>query len=83
MTGSSFVLADHLAAVVVLDAATGLPVTLPYGTGTTRTTALDGTLAGVSVPTDTLDGGLPLRCACTRWNNTASVAVGYAAVNGG
>ena len=43
--------AQHLASLLVVDASTGLPVTLEYGTGTTRTTNADGTLASVSVPT--------------------------------
>jgi hypothetical protein len=37
--------------LLVVDAGTGLPVTLSYGLGTTRTAAADGTLATVSVPT--------------------------------
>ncbi|HEY8089427.1 MAG TPA: hypothetical protein VIF09_16315, partial [Polyangiaceae bacterium] len=51
VTGSSLALAQHLASVLVLDASTGQPVTLPYGTGTTRTANADGTLATVTVPT--------------------------------
>jgi hypothetical protein len=51
LAGTSVKLAEHLAAVLVLDASTGQPVTLDYGTGTTRTANADGTLATVSVPT--------------------------------
>jgi len=51
VTGSSVLTAQHLAAILVVDAGTGLPVTLEYGTGTTRTTNADGTLATVTVPT--------------------------------
>ncbi|MGH7295610.1 MAG: hypothetical protein ACRELB_11780, partial [Polyangiaceae bacterium] len=51
VTGSAVPLSEHLAALLVLDASTGQPVTLPYGTGTTRTANADGTLATVSVPT--------------------------------
>ena len=51
LTGSSLVLAQHLVSVLALDAATGQPVTLPYGTGTARTANTDGTLASVTVPT--------------------------------
>jgi outer membrane protein assembly factor BamB len=50
VSGTSVKLADHLAAVLVLDGS-GQPVTLQYGTGTTRTANADGTLATVSVPT--------------------------------
>ena len=51
VTGSSLVVAQHLVSVLVLDASSGQPVTLPYGTGTTRTADADGTLASVTVPT--------------------------------
>jgi hypothetical protein len=51
VTGSAVQLAQHLAGLLVVDASSGLPVTLPYGTGTTRTANADGTLATVSVPT--------------------------------
>jgi outer membrane protein assembly factor BamB len=49
--GPSVSPSDHLAAVLVVDASTGQPVVLPYGTGTARTTNADGSLATVSVPT--------------------------------
>jgi len=51
LTGSAVQVSEHLAGLLVVDASTGLPVTLPYGTGTTRTASSDGTLATVSVPT--------------------------------
>jgi outer membrane protein assembly factor BamB len=50
LAGASARLAEHLAAVLVLDGA-GKPVTLDYGTGTTRTANPDGTIATVGVPT--------------------------------
>jgi outer membrane protein assembly factor BamB len=51
VTGSSVHPDQHFAGLLVVDPTTGLPVTLPYGTGTTHTTAADGTLASVTVPT--------------------------------
>jgi outer membrane protein assembly factor BamB len=51
VTGSAVPVSEHLAGLLVVDASSGLPVTLPYGTGTTRTANADGTLATVSVPT--------------------------------
>jgi outer membrane protein assembly factor BamB len=51
VTGSSVNINDHLAALLVIDPTTSAPVTLGYGLGTTRTSAPDGTLTGVSVPT--------------------------------
>jgi outer membrane protein assembly factor BamB len=42
---------EHLAGILAVDPATGQPLTLPYGTGTTRTSAPDGTLATVTLPT--------------------------------
>jgi hypothetical protein len=50
-TGSSVRPDEHLAGILVVDPATGRPVTLPYGTGTTRAVAPDGTLASVAVQT--------------------------------
>ena len=50
LTGSSLMLADHVAAVLLIDAATGDPVTLSYGPATTRTATPDGAIATVSVP---------------------------------
>jgi hypothetical protein len=51
VTGSQIDPTQHLAALLAVDPSTGLPITLEYGTSTTRTTASDGTLASVSVPT--------------------------------
>jgi len=51
VSGSAVQLTQHLAGLLVVDASSDLPVTLPYGTGTTRTANSDGTLATVSVPT--------------------------------
>jgi hypothetical protein len=51
VSGSQVKISEHLAALLVVDGSTGLPVTLEYGTGTTRTANADGTLATVSVPT--------------------------------
>jgi hypothetical protein len=50
-TGSHVRPDEHLAGILVVDPATGQPLTLPYGTGTTRTAASDGTLASVTLPT--------------------------------
>jgi hypothetical protein len=36
--------------VLLVDAATGLPVTLDYGLSTTRTAAADGTAQTVTIP---------------------------------
>lgn len=61
LTGSQVKLADHLVSLLVVDSApagltgaaatVGLPVTLEYGLGTTRTTNGDGSVATVQVPT--------------------------------
>ena len=51
VSGSAVQVAQHLVGLLVVDPSSGLPVTLPYGTGTTRTTNADGTLATVTVPT--------------------------------
>jgi hypothetical protein len=51
VTGSRVRPDEHLAGILVVDPATGRPVTLPYGPGTTRGWAPDGTLASVTVPT--------------------------------
>jgi hypothetical protein len=51
VTGSAVQVAQHLVGLLAVDSSSGLPVTLPYGTGTTRTTNADGTLATVTVPT--------------------------------
>ena len=56
LTGSSLAVSDHVASVLLIDAATGDPVTLSYGLATTRTPA-SGPLATVSVPITGL--GLP------------------------
>lgn len=50
LTGSTLPLADHVAAVLLVDAATGKPVTLDYGLSTARTADAAGALATVSVP---------------------------------
>jgi hypothetical protein len=50
LTGSQLALKDHLASILLVDATTGKPVTLGYGLDTTRTAAMDGTIATVSVP---------------------------------
>lgn len=51
VTGSMVKPSEHLVGVLAVDASTGQPVSLQYGTDTTRTTNPDGTLASVSVPT--------------------------------
>jgi hypothetical protein len=50
LAGSSLHLADHVAAIFLVDAADGSPVTLSYGLDTQRTAAADGTLAQVTLP---------------------------------
>jgi outer membrane protein assembly factor BamB len=50
LTGSSLLLAEHVAAILLVDAATGAPVTLSYGPDTTRTTTAAGAIATVTVP---------------------------------
>jgi hypothetical protein len=50
LTGSSLKLADHLASILLVDAATGAPVTMGYALDTVRTAAADGSLATVRVP---------------------------------
>jgi outer membrane protein assembly factor BamB len=49
--GSAVRPTEHLVGLLVSDATTGLPVALQYGPGTTRSTAADGTIATVTVPT--------------------------------
>jgi hypothetical protein len=51
LTGSATKPSAQLVSILAVDASTGLPVSLQYGTGTTRTTNPDGTLATVNVPT--------------------------------
>jgi hypothetical protein len=75
VSGSQIQVAEHLAALLVVDAASGLPVPLQYGTATTRETAPDGTLSGVSLSTEGLDGGLPPSVRVHLMVDTASVAV--------
>jgi outer membrane protein assembly factor BamB len=74
VTGSQVMTAQHLASLLVVDASTGLPVTLEYGTGTTRTTNADGTLASVSVPTKGVT--LPAAMQVVLIIDTTSVAQG-------
>jgi outer membrane protein assembly factor BamB len=50
LTGSTLKVAEHVLAVLLVDAATGLPVTLDYGLSTTRTAAADGTAQTVTIP---------------------------------
>lgn len=47
VTGSSVKLEDHSVGLLVIDAATGKPLSLDYGLKTSRTAASDGTLAKV------------------------------------
>lgn len=51
VVGSAIKPTDHYVGLLAVDASTGQPVGLQYGTGTKRTTAADGTVASVSVPT--------------------------------
>jgi hypothetical protein len=50
LTGATLKASDHLASILVVDAATGQPVTLGYALDTVRTPAADGTLAQVKLP---------------------------------
>jgi hypothetical protein len=50
LTGSALQLSQHLASILLVDPATGAPVTLGYGLDTVRTAAADGTLAQVKIP---------------------------------
>ena len=57
LTGSSLVAKDHTLSVLLVDAATGKPVSLDYGLATTVTANSDGTVATVEVQlTKTLTG---------------------------
>ncbi len=49
-SGSTLKLAAHAVGLLLIDSATGKPVTLSYGIDTVRTAASDGTLASVKVP---------------------------------
>jgi hypothetical protein len=51
LTGSAVRPDAQLAGILVVDPSTGAPLSLPYGTGTTRASAPDGTLASVTLPT--------------------------------
>src|SRR5262249_29983684 len=51
LTGSTLRASDHVASVLLVDAATGKPVTLGYGLETTHTASASGVLETVSVPT--------------------------------
>ena len=74
VTGSSVLTAQHLAGILVVDAGSGLPVTLDYGTGTTRTSNADGTLATITVPTKGVT--LPAQMQLTLVVDTTAVAHG-------
>jgi hypothetical protein len=50
LAGSSLRADAHSVAIVLIDAATGRPVSLDYGFTTARTTAPDGTVSGVRLP---------------------------------
>jgi len=50
LTGSALGAADHVAAVLLVDAATGAPVSLDYGLDTKRTASADGKLQTVTLP---------------------------------
>ena len=50
LDGATMKLADHVASVLLVDAATGDPVTLSYGIITKRTAGATGQLTSVSVP---------------------------------
>ena len=50
LTGSTLVAGDHVTSLLVVDAATGKPVTLGYALESTRTTSATGALASVGIP---------------------------------
>jgi hypothetical protein len=50
LTGTTLKATEHLVGVLLIDATTGVPVSLDYGLTTVRKTAADGTLQSVSVP---------------------------------
>jgi outer membrane protein assembly factor BamB len=50
VTGSSLKLAEHVVSLLLVDAASGAPVSLDYGTTSTRTADASGLLTGASVP---------------------------------
>jgi hypothetical protein len=51
ISGGSLKVADHVAAILLVDAALGTPVSLDYGLVTARKAAADGTLASVTLST--------------------------------
>jgi outer membrane protein assembly factor BamB len=50
LTGSALAANAHVAAVLLVDATTGAPVSLDYGLTTTRTAGADGNLSTVTLP---------------------------------
>ncbi|MBW2523685.1 MAG: PQQ-like beta-propeller repeat protein [Deltaproteobacteria bacterium] len=52
LTGSSLQAADHALSILLIDDATGLPVSLDYGLQTTTSAGADGSLQSVSIDTD-------------------------------
>jgi outer membrane protein assembly factor BamB len=50
ITGGSLKTADHVAGILLVDAATGKPVTLDYGLTTQRSSDASGLLTSVSIP---------------------------------
>jgi hypothetical protein len=50
VTGSSLKLAEHVVSLLLVDAATGAPVSLDYGTTSTRSADANGLLTGAGVP---------------------------------
>ncbi len=77
LTGATVKPDEHLAALLVVDAATGRPVTLGYGLDTRRTTTPSGALATVSVPTT--GHTLPAQMRVYLMIDTASAAKGAVA----
>jgi hypothetical protein len=52
LTGSSLQLGQHLASILLVDPASGTPVTLGYALDSVRTANADGTIATVQIPYD-------------------------------
>jgi hypothetical protein len=61
ITGSTLPIAEHVSTILVLDAATGAPLPLAYGTGTQRVADGAGNLQSVSIAFDPASAPTSLR----------------------
>jgi hypothetical protein len=50
LTGSSLKLAEHVVSLLLVDAVSGAPVSLDYGTTSTRTADANGLLTAATLP---------------------------------